>query len=253
MQAGHQRSVAGRVEEDLGKLYSPEQISARLRRDFPDDPEMWVHHNTIYESLYVQARGSLRADLAKCLRTGRIRRRPRRPDGTESAAVGSRHGDDQRTPRRGHRPGDARSLRRPDRGQSHCSAIGTVVERTTNYTLLLTCPTGMHPGRHPRAPRALRELPAQLRSSVTWDQGKEMSPTSSLTGGGSVRTSRSTSAILTPPGSGVNENTNGLLRQYFPKGTDLSSTAPKTSPGRARTQRPPPQTPRLRSPIRGHQ
>src|SRR5215212_3176370 len=76
-------ALRDRVEEDLGKRYSPEQISARLRRDFPDDPEMWVHHNTIYESVYVQARGALRADLAKCLRTGRVRRRPRRPDGTE--------------------------------------------------------------------------------------------------------------------------------------------------------------------------
>ena len=219
-------ALRARVEEDLGKRYSPEQISARLRRDFPDDPEMWVHHNTIYESLYVQARGALRADLAKCLRTGRIRRRPRRPDGTEE--------------RRGRIPDMVMISERPvevaDRavpghwegdlivGKLSGSAIGTVVERTTNYTLLLHLPDGHGTQAVTDALLArLRELPAQLRRSVTWDQGKEMSAHKSLTGG---ELGKDFKVYFCDPRSpwqrAVNENTNGLLRQYFPKGTDLS-------------------------------
>jgi transposase, IS30 family len=215
-----------RVEEDLGKRYSPEQISARLRRDFPDDPEMWVHHNTIYESVYVQARGALRADLAKCLRTGRVRRRPRRPDGTEE--------------RRGQIPDMVMISERPvevaDRavpghwegdlivGKLSGSAIGTVVERTTNYTLLLHLPDGHGTQAVTDALLArLRELPAQLRRSVTWDQGKEMSAHKRLTGG---ELGEDFKVYFCDPRSpwqrAVNENTNGLLRQYFPKGTDLS-------------------------------
>ena len=215
-----------RVEEDLGKRYSPEQISARLRRDFPDDPEMWVHHNTIYESVYVQARGALRADLAKCLRTGRIRRRPRRPDGSEE--------------RRGRIPDMVMISERPvevaDRavpghwegdlivGKLSGSAIGTVVERTTNYTLLLHLPDGHGTQAVTEALLArLSELPAQLRRSVTWDQGKEMSAHKDLTDG---VLGEDFKVYFCEPRSpwqrAVNENTNGLLRQYFPKGTDLS-------------------------------
>ena len=220
-------ALRARVEEDLGKRYSPEQISARLRRDFPDDPEMWVHHNTIYESVYVQARGALRADLAKCLRTGRIRRRPRRPDGTEE--------------RRGRFPDMVMISERPvevaDRavpghwegdlivGKRNGSAIGTVVERTTNYTLLLHLPDGHGTQAVTDALLArLRELPAQLRRSVTWDQGKEMSAHKNLTCG---ELGDDFKVYFCDPRSpwqrAVNENTNGLLRQYFPKGTDLSA------------------------------
>ena len=219
-------ALRDRVEEDLGKRYSPEQISARLRRDFPDDPEMWVHHNTIYESVYVQARGALRADLATCLRTGRVRRRPRRPDGTEE--------------RRGRIPDMVMISERPvevaDRavpghwegdlivGKLSGSAIGTVVERTTNYTLLLHLPDGHGTEQVTTALIArLRELPAQLRRSVTWDQGKEMSAHKSLTSG---VLGEDFKVYFCDPRSpwqrAVNENTNGLLRQYFPKGTDLS-------------------------------
>jgi transposase, IS30 family len=219
-------ALRDRVEEDLGKRYSPEQISARLRRDFPDDPEMWVHHNTIYESVYVQARGALRADLAKCLRTGRIRRRPRRPDGTEE--------------RRGRIPDMVMISQRPvevaDRavpghwegdlivGKLSGSAIGTVVERTTNYTLLLHLPDGHGTQAVTDALVArLRDLPAQLRRSVTWDQGKEMSAHKNLTSG---ELGKDFKVYFCDPRSpwqrAVNENTNGLLRQYFPKGTDLN-------------------------------
>lgn len=219
-------ALRARVEEDLGKRYSPQQISARLRRDFPDDPEMWVHHNTIYESLYIQARGALRADLAKCLRSGRIKRRPRRPDGHED--------------RRGTIPDKVMITERPvevaDRavpghwegdlivGKFNGSAIGTVVERTTNYTLLLHLPDGHGTDAVTDALIArMAELPEQLRRSVTWDQGKEMAAHKKLTGG---VLGNDFKVYFCDPRSpwqrATSENTNGLLRQYFPKGTDLS-------------------------------
>jgi transposase, IS30 family len=219
-------ALRARVEEDLGKRYSPQQIAARLRRDFPDDPEMWVHHNTIYESLYVQARGALRADLAKCLRSGRVKRRPRRPDGHED--------------RRGTIPDKVMITERPvevaDRavpghwegdlivGKLNGSAIGTVVERTTNYTLLLHLPDGHGTEAVTDALIArMAELPEQLRRSVTWDQGKEMAAHKKLTAG---VLGEDFKVYFCDPRSpwqrATNENTNGLLRQYFPKGTDLS-------------------------------
>lgn len=218
--------LRARVEEDLGKRYSPQQISARLRRDFPDDPEMWVHHNTIYESLYVQARGALRADLATCLRSGQIKRRPRRPDGREE--------------RRGTIPDKVMITERPvevaDRavpghwegdlivGKLNGSAIGTVVERTTNYTLLLHLPHGHGTEAVTDALIArMSELPEQLRRSVTWDQGKEMAAHKKLTSG---VLGEDFKIYFCDPRSpwqrATNENTNGLLRQYFPKGTNLS-------------------------------
>jgi IS30 family transposase len=215
-----------RVEEDLGKRYSPEEISGRLRRDFPDDPEMRVHHNTIYEALYIQARGALRADLAKCLRSGRIRRRPRRPDGVEDRRgkipemlmISQRPVEvaDRAVP--GHWEGDLIT------GKLNGSAIGTVVERTTNYTLLLHLPANHGTEAVTDALIArLTELPEQLRRSVTWDQGKEMAAHKKLTAG---VLGEDFKVYFCDPRSpwqrAVNENTNGLLRQYFPKGTDLS-------------------------------
>jgi IS30 family transposase len=219
--------LRARVEEDLGKRYSPEQITGRLRRDFPDDPEMWVHHNTIYESLYIQARGALRADLATCLRTGRIRRRPRRPDGHEDrrgtipdkVMISERPAEvaDRAVP--GHWEGDLIL------GRLNGSAIGTLVERTTNYTLLLHLPHGHGTEAVTDALIArMTELPEQLRRSVTWDQGKELAAHHKLTGGAMGPDFK---VYFCDPRSpwqrAVNENTNGLLRQYFPKGTDLST------------------------------
>jgi IS30 family transposase len=219
-------ALRARVEEDLGKRYSPQQIAARLRRDFPDDPEMWVHPNTIYESLYVQARGALRADLAKCLRSGRIKRRPRRPDGHEDhrgripdkVMITERPAEvsDRAVP--GHWEGDLIV------GKLNGSAIGTVVERTTNYTLLLHLPHGHGTEAVTDALIArMSELPEQLRRSVTWDQGKEMAAHNKLTSGALGEDFK---VYFCEPRSpwqrAVNENTNGLLRQYFPKGTDLS-------------------------------
>ena len=223
--ATHPR-LRARVEEDLGKRYSPQQIAERLRRDFPDDSEMQVHHETIYQSLYVQARGGLRADLTKALRSGRIRRRPRRPDGTEErrgrirdmVMISQRPVEvaDRAVP--GHWEGDLII------GKLNASAIGTVVERTTNYTLLLHLPHG-HGTEEVTAAliERMRQLPAQLRRSVTWDQGKEMAAHKSLTGG---VLGEDFKVYFCDPHSpwqrAVNENTNGLLRQYFPKSTDLS-------------------------------
>ena len=223
--AGNAR-LRARVEEDLAKRYSPQQIAARLRIDFPDEPEMRVHHNTIYEALYVQSRGALRADLAKNLRTGRIRRRPRRLDGHEE--------------RRGQIPDKLMISQRPksveDRavpgdwegdlivGRLNGSAIGTLVERSTNYTLLLHLPAdhGTQAVTDAVLTR-LAELPEQLRRSLTWDQGKEMSAHTKLTTG---ILGDDFKVYFCEPRSpwqrAVNENTNGLLRQYFPKGTDLS-------------------------------
>jgi IS30 family transposase len=218
--------LRARVEEDLGKRYSPEEISGRLRRDFPDDPEMWVHHNTIYEALYIQARGALRADLARCLRSGRIRRRPRRLDGTED-----RRGQIPEMVMISERPVEVTDRAVPGHwegdliiGKLSGSAIGTVVERTTNYTLLLHLPDNHGTEAVTQALIArLAELPAKLRRSVTWDQGKEMAAHKKLTSG---VLGEEFKVYFCDPRSpwqrAVNENTNGLLRQYFPKGTDLS-------------------------------
>jgi transposase, IS30 family len=218
--------LRARIEEDLAKKYSPEQVAGRLRRDFPDEPEMWVHHNTIYEALYIQARGALRADLTTNLRSGQIRRRPRRPDGYEE--------------RRGHIPDMLMISQRPveveDRavpghwegdlitGRLNQSAVGTLVERTTGYLLLLHLPVDHGTQAVTEALIArMAQLPAQLRRSVTWDQGKEMAAHTSLTNGVLGQDFR---VYFCDPHSPwqrpTNENTNGLLRQYLPKGTDLS-------------------------------
>ena len=219
-------ALRARVEKDLSKRYSPQQVAARLRFDFPDNPEMWVHHNTIYESLYIQARGALRADLAKCLRSGRIKRRPRRPDGPrgprgqipDKVMITQRPVEvtDRAVP--GHWEGDLIL------GKHNRSAIGTVVERTTNYTLLLHLPHGYGTEAVTDALiTRLAALPDQLRRSVTWDQGKEMTAHNKLTTGALGEEFK---VYFCDPRSpwqrATNENTNGLLRQYFPKGTDLS-------------------------------
>jgi IS30 family transposase len=218
--------LRARVEEELGKKYSPEQIAGRLRRDFPHDPEMWVHHNTIYEALYIQARGALRADLAKNLRTGRISRRPRRPDGHEERRgkipdmlmISNRPAEvaDRAVP--GHWEGDLIT------GRLNQSAVGTLVERTTGYTLLLHLPADHGTQAVTDALIArMAELPAQLRRSVTWDQGKEMAAHDRLTKGVLGEDFKVYFCDPHAPWQRpTNENTNGLLRQYLPKGTELS-------------------------------
>ncbi|MEJ7741672.1 MAG: IS30 family transposase [Nocardioidaceae bacterium] len=168
--------LRARVELDLEKKYSPEQIAGRLRDDHRDDPEMWVSTETIYQSLYVQSRGALRRDLAKCLRTGRGLRQPNRqgahrksrvlPD-MISIAERPAEADDRAVP--GHWEGDLII------GKANASAIGTLVERTTGYTMLVHLPEGYKPAQvAPALAAKIQTLPSALRGSLTWDQGVEM-------------------------------------------------------------------------------
>jgi IS30 family transposase len=210
-----------KVENDLQKRYSPEQIVGRLHREFPDNPEMWVSTETIYQSLYVQTRGALRRDLAKCLRTGRALRRPCRKAGQRRNRVPDPINISERPPEAadravpGHWEGDLII------GKGNLSAIGTLVERTTGYTMLLYLPNGYQPEQVRDALAAkIKTLPAALRRSLTWDQGPEMRDWKA------VKVAADIEIYFCDPHKpwqrGTNENTNGLLRQYFPKGTDLS-------------------------------
>jgi IS30 family transposase len=212
-----------RVQAGLVALWSPEQISRSLRLEFPDQPEMWVSHETIYQELYVQGRGELRRELTRCLRTGRALRRPRRladqrqhrqaiPD---MVMISARPAEvaDRAVP--GHWEGDLIL------GRNGASAIGTLVERATRFVLLLHLPT-QHGAEQVRDAMiaAMRELPAAVRRSLTWDQGRE------LARHGEISFALDMPVYFCDPHSpwqrGSNENTNGLLRQYFPKGSDLS-------------------------------
>jgi IS30 family transposase len=212
------------INRRLQKRWSPVQIAKTLREDFPDRPEMHVSHETIYRELYVQGRGELRRELHRCLRTGRALRRPHRlPDRRRHRSplpaeimISARaaEADDRAVP--GHWEGDLII------GKDGESAIGTLVERTTRYVLLLKLPAKDRRAERVRDAMitAMAGLPAALRRSMTWDQGREM-----------ARHHEISMALDMPvyfcdPHSpwqrGSNENTNGLLRQYFPKGTDLS-------------------------------
>ena len=227
-----------RVDRRWAKAWSPEQISNRLRVEFPDDDSMRVSHEAIYQALYIQSRGALRRELVSCLRTGRALRVPRaRTRGRGKNFVQPEimiserpaEAEDRAVP--GHWEGDLiLGLNR--------SAIGTLVERTTRFTMLLRLPPMQGHGSGPRAKNgpalaghgaeAVRDaitetivsLPEQLRRSLTWDQGAEMAQHARL------RIDTGLEIYFCEPQSpwqrGTNENTNGLLRQYFPKGTDLS-------------------------------
>jgi len=217
--------------------WSPEQIANRLRVDFPDDESMRISHEAIYQALYVQGRGALRRELTACLRTGRALRVPRartrgrgkkfiRPEIMISERPAE--ADDRAVP--GHWEGDLII-------GLGSSAIGTLVERTTRFTMLLHLPRMERYGEAPtkngpalagHGAEAVRDaiaasiqtLPEQLRRSLTWDQGAEMTQHVQL------RVDTGLAIYFCDPHSpwqrGTNENTNGLLRQYFPKGTDLS-------------------------------
>jgi IS30 family transposase len=215
------RQLRRQVEEDLRRRYSPEQIVGRLRREFPDNPEMRVSPETIYQSLYVQSRGALRRDLTRCLRTGRALRRPRRrlnqrrnriPD-MINISERPAEADDRAVP--GHWEGDL------IHGKNSQSAIGTLVERTTGYTMLVHLPDGYKAEQVRDALAAkIQTIPDILRASLTWDQGAEMHEWQAVSVAADI------DIYFCDPHApwqrATCENTNGLLRQYFPKGTDLS-------------------------------
>jgi IS30 family transposase len=218
--------LRGAVEEGLSRKLSPEQISYRLRRDHPDDESMRVSHETIYQALYFQARGELKAEVKQALRTGCTRRKPHRKDGERyqrfvdpMMMISDRPAevDDRAVP--GHWEGDLIT------GELNKTAIGTLVERATRYTMLLHLPNG-HEAESVRDAiiAAMNDLPAHLRGSLTWDQGAEMARHKQV----SIATDMQ--VYFCDPASpwqrGSNENTNGLLRQYFPKGTELRVYSP---------------------------
>jgi IS30 family transposase len=212
--------LRGYVQGKLRQRWSPEQVSARLVTEFPDRPEMRVSHETIYQSLYVQGRGALRRELAKSLRTGRALRRPRRKTGERRGKIAGMVNISQRPAEAadravpGHWEGDLLV------GAHGKSAIGTLVERTTRFTMLVPLPDGFDaPAVAGALTPVIAGLPGALRRSLTWDQGWEMKAHAQIT------VAADCEIYFCDPHSpwqrGSNENTNGLLRQYFPKGTPL--------------------------------
>jgi IS30 family transposase len=212
------------VVAGLRRRWSPRQIAGWLRLEFPDAPEMWVSHETIYRAVYLQARGNLRAELRhqQVLRSGRVHRRPqvsaagavrsRRPWLGLNISERPAEAADRAVP--GHWEGDLLV------GARNASVVATLVERTTRYLMLVALPDG-RVSEHVVAQlaHAMTGLPAHLRRSLTWDQGSELAahPQFTLTTGCPVYFCDPRS----PWQRGTNENTNGLLRQYFPKGTDF--------------------------------
>jgi len=211
------------VTHHLTKRWSPEQIARRMAKDFPDDETMRVSTETIYQAIYVQARGALKREMVSSLRRGGVERQPRKsPNHRTSrfvsamASIAERDPDVELRAIPGHWEGDLIV------GSQHRSAIATMVERTSRYTLL-THLDGDHNAKTVREGlvTTVQQLPRQLRQSLTWDQGTEMAEHATF----SIATDMK--VYFCDPASpwqrGSNENTNGLLRQYFPKGTDLSS------------------------------
>tara|TARA_R100000306_G_C4362393_1_gene135914 strand:- start:33 stop:1196 length:1164 start_codon:yes stop_codon:yes gene_type:complete len=227
-----------RADRRWGICWSPEQISRRLPIDFPDDASMRISHEAIYQALYIQGRGALRRELSACLRTGRALRVPR--------ARSQQRGKSFITPdvMISERPAEAADRAVPGHWEGdlligqNSSAIGTLVERSSRFTLLLHLPpmachepgarlkhgpaTAGHGAEAVRNAIAAKitALPAQLAKSLTWDQGTEMAQHLQL------RIETGLAIYFCDPRSpwqrGTNENTNGLLRQYFPKGTDIN-------------------------------
>jgi IS30 family transposase len=220
------QALADYVQVGLDQRWSPEQICHALRIDHPDEAEMRVCPETIYQAIYVQARGGLRREVATALRSGRTRRTSHRDPAARTprfidpmVMISERPAEIEDRAVPGHWEGDLII------GADGASAIGTLVERATRYLMLVHLPTG-------RTAEAVRDqlvatvatLPAHLRGSLTWDQGAEMAAHRSF----SVATDMP--VYFCDPASpwqrGSNENTNGLLRQYFPKGSDLSVHGP---------------------------
>jgi IS30 family transposase len=236
------RRQGRRKDRRWASSWSPEQIANRLPVDFPDDPSMRISHEAIYQSLYVQGRGALRRELTACLRTGRALRVPR------ARVRGRGRGFVRPEIMISERPAEAEDRAVPGHWEGdlllglNSSAIGTLVERTTRFVMLLHLPRMSGHGDGPRVKNgpaltghgaeavrdaiaaSIRTLPEQLRRSLTWDQGAEMAEHAQL------RIETGIDIYFCDPHSpwqrGSNENTNGLLRQYFPRGTDLSRHHP---------------------------
>jgi len=213
--------LRARVEADLAKRRSPEQISGRLRRDFPNQPEMQVSAETIYQSLYVQSRGALKQELTRYLRTGRALRHPFRQTGQRKNRIPNMVNISERPPEASDRAVPGSWEGDLIIGAGNRSAIGTLVERSSNYTVLVPLPDGYKPDQvAPALARKIQRLPEQLRVALTWDQGAEMRDWEK------IRIDTGIEIFFCDPKSpwqrGINENTNGLLRQYFPKGTELA-------------------------------
>lgn len=212
--------LCARVTTWLEEFWSPKEIANRLALDFPDDPTMRVSHETIYQSLFVQGRGELRRELARCLRSGRTKRRSqghveRRGKMQDMVMISDRSAEVEDRAVPGHWEGDLIL------GAGGRSAVGTLVERSTRFVLLLHLGGDRSAVVVEAAMRdAIATLPRELMRSVTWDQGAEMSNHRKITVATGVP------IYFCDPHSpwqrGSNENTNGLLRQYMPKGTDLS-------------------------------
>ena len=213
------------VQDRLKQNHSPEQIARRLQEEVPDDPEMWVSHETIYQSLFVQSRGALNRELVKHLRTGRALRKPhrqgdeRRERIRDMVNISQRPAEVEDRAVPGHWEGDLIL------GTHNASAIGTLVERMTGFVLLLHLP-GNHGALAVQEAMVdkMSQLPQILRQTLTWDQGIEMANHLQIAAATDLQ------IYFCDPHSpwqrGSNENTNGLLRQYCPKGTDLSTPGP---------------------------
>jgi IS30 family transposase len=215
------RRLHDEVNAGLAKDWSPEQISARLVADHPHDLELRVSHETIYECLYLQARGELRTQLRLALRKGRFYRMPRGSTRTKTARIAGMVNISERPAEAvdravpGHWEGDLII------GKGGHSQVATLVERTTRFTMILRVPHDRTADRVALIlARAMSALPEALRRSLTWDQGVEMAAHNKFTIATDIP------VYFCDPHSpwqrGSNENTNGLIRQYYPKGTDLS-------------------------------
>ena len=221
------RPLADQVSTWLATWWSPDQIAKRLRIEFPDDPMMQVSHETIYQSLFVQGRGELRRELARCLRSGQVRRR--RKDARDQRRA-PRHGDPLGAPGRSGRPGRSWTLGGDlICGSMNRSAVGTLVERQTRYVMLLNLPDSHEATAVQTAmEKAIKTMPADLFKMLTWDRGKEMARHVD------IKVHTGVQVYFCDPHSpwqrGSNENTNGLLRQFRRRALISQFTAPRIWP-----------------------